>query len=425
VVGEKQLRWTWLGVAAALLAACSDEPAESPQPDSFALLDSAGIVIVLNHADTSALPVWRLDSAAVLRIGNPEGDPAEEFASIVDAVVLSDGSIAVAENRAMQIRFFAADGRHIRTVGNRGSGPGEYRQIYSIHRFAGDSLVVLDTFQSRATVLAPDGQTARVVPLLPPTGTFPDGTPAPIPGIRPAMPAEGGGWITVAEPPNVLPPGLRPPVLAAMPIVVIRYNDAGSIADTLLVTRGVETLFTPAVGPQGEAGYQVMRPGVTLQTYIALRGDGFFVGESTQFVVNLHDGDGGIIRSIRYPRLDRPYEDEEFQRRRERAMASARNDQHRAALEIMLDPVYKPAMRPSFTDLEVDESGKLWVREWSDVPDEPARWLVFDADGRAIAVAEIPRAVLEVGSQRVVVLERDELDVQSVGVYPFVRPSVR
>jgi len=414
-----------------LTFACADPTTDAPAPAAYAFTDSAGVILVENSADTASLPVWRLDTVPTLRVGSVDGGLAESFGSVSAAARLSDGSIVMGDNQAWEIKSFSADGSHRWTVGRRGSGPGEYRQIYSVRRVAADSVVVLDTFLQRVTMLSPEGETVRVVPLRPPASTGPDGRPTAFPGLRPVQASAGGGWIAVAQPASVLPPGHQPPALVAQPVVVLRYDDAGRLIDTVAVAAGVATLFARLDAsqlrqlPPGAVplGYQVMRPGATLDTWVALAGDRFFVGESTHFEVKEYLTDGTLVRRIRYPRLDRPYPDEEFAARRERAYSLARDDERRRALDIMTDPTWKPAMRPSFDALEVDERGNVWTREWGGDPGAPIRWLVLDAQGVAMAVAEIPRgtSVRDIGSEYVISVDRDAQDVPYVSVRRWIK----
>jgi hypothetical protein len=60
---------------------------------------------------------------------------------------------------------FAANGRFIGELGTRGSGPGEFRSPVFIALLPGDSMLVLDTQLSRASVFAPDFKFKRSITL--------------------------------------------------------------------------------------------------------------------------------------------------------------------------------------------------------------------------------------------------------------------
>lgn len=103
---------------------------------------------------------WFVDSTASVTIGGA----AERLDYIVYGVVgasrLSDGRIMVASQNASQLKFFGPDGKHERSVGRPGRGPGEYEAMFAAFRVRGDTTLVV----SRApglTWVAPDGSYAR------------------------------------------------------------------------------------------------------------------------------------------------------------------------------------------------------------------------------------------------------------------------
>jgi hypothetical protein len=94
-----------------------------------------------------------------LDLGIEAGPPAElEFANITSAITLPGGSLAVANSGTSQIRYFAATGTFIRSIGRRGQGPGEFSgaPLY-LHARGRDTLLVYDTGNLRLTVLDAQG----------------------------------------------------------------------------------------------------------------------------------------------------------------------------------------------------------------------------------------------------------------------------
>jgi len=92
------------------------------------------------------------------RIGVLEGDDAYTFGTIRGVLVAHDGSIWVAENRPSRIRIYNADGRLVRSVGQAGEGPGEYRQIDGFQLMKDGAIAVLDGRIGRITVYEPTGE---------------------------------------------------------------------------------------------------------------------------------------------------------------------------------------------------------------------------------------------------------------------------
>jgi hypothetical protein len=104
---------------------------------------------------------WRLEPQLVL--GNTSGDGADVFASIAAVEVDSSGNIFVLDRQANELRLFDAAGRHLRTVGRAGRGPGEYSTANGLAWIAPDSLLVVDQQGNRYTVLDADGDYVRSV----------------------------------------------------------------------------------------------------------------------------------------------------------------------------------------------------------------------------------------------------------------------
>jgi hypothetical protein len=89
-------------------------------------------------------------------------------------ILEDDGSTVVMDGRGRfylvgnyptRITVFDPNGAYLQSVGRGGDGPGEYRGIGAVVPFRGDSLLVLDNMQSRATVLDHSYEVARTVRL--------------------------------------------------------------------------------------------------------------------------------------------------------------------------------------------------------------------------------------------------------------------
>jgi hypothetical protein len=87
----------------------------------------------------------------------------EDFPAISRIFVGPRGLIAVLIQQDMQIRFYDANGRRTGTAGRKGSGPGEFRDVYN-QSWKADTLVVYDGSQRRMTFLSPDAKLLRTEP---------------------------------------------------------------------------------------------------------------------------------------------------------------------------------------------------------------------------------------------------------------------
>lgn len=104
---------------------------------------------------------WHLTQELVL--GSVEGGRATEFTSVSGMQVDADGRIYVLDRQSNELRIFDATGRHLRTVGRAGSGPGEYDAANGIAWIGNDTLLVVDQRGGRYTVLSRDGAYVRSV----------------------------------------------------------------------------------------------------------------------------------------------------------------------------------------------------------------------------------------------------------------------
>ena len=153
-------------VAAALvlcLSACADQDRGT---GSFSLQDSAGVrVATSNQPAWTSGAGWRVDTVPLLDIGTIEGDLAYQLFRVRGAVRLNDGVIIVANAGTHQLRMYGGDGEHIRDVGRRGEGPGEFQSLNWLGLYHRDSLVAWDASSRRVSVFDRNGTFVRSMSL--------------------------------------------------------------------------------------------------------------------------------------------------------------------------------------------------------------------------------------------------------------------
>lgn len=64
-----------------------------------------------------------------------------------------------------ELNLFDRSGRWLRQIGRPGGGPGEYRDVSAVELVAGDSIWIFDPPNSRITVLSPEFDVVRTLPL--------------------------------------------------------------------------------------------------------------------------------------------------------------------------------------------------------------------------------------------------------------------
>lgn len=389
-----------------MIAACGRDPRLS----TSTVADSAGVIIV-----TSTGAAWgergvRIDSVPVLRIGAEEAGPYQ-FSFLSTGLLLDGGGIAVVEQSAAEVRLFAADGRHLRSVGRRGRGPGEFQAITALFRRSRDSLAAYDQIERRATIFALASGEPRVVR----AQAVPGGR-----GSFDAFGAFGDGHLLLYNPGSGFRPDLEPGIQWVPTEVVVLDPMQGatrSIArlpsrQQSVLTGGDTRLLTPA--------HHAIR---------AATADGFYWGTSDKYEIRFYDTEGTLRRILRRPVEPLPVvpamieawiaQNLEEVRRREGEGAVARYRQ-RYEEGSFGDRV------PLFERAFVDGDDRLWIgsSEWPDGQAAPDRWSLFAPNGTWLGDLDTPSQLRIVDCRNDLVLGiwQEEGEAPSVQVHRLVRP---
>ena len=110
------------------------------------------LVLMLPSAQAQELSFTLIEQ---LVIGDDEDAPAEYLFTFPELVRTdSRGYIYVHDRRRADIRVFDESGQYVTTVGRRGEGPGEMREIDGMHVDARDRLIVADRHSKRFTIFS-------------------------------------------------------------------------------------------------------------------------------------------------------------------------------------------------------------------------------------------------------------------------------
>jgi hypothetical protein len=385
-----------LVLAALLTAACSGAASSGP---TITVTDSAGIEIVTNPGDDSGLPVWRVDTVPLLSIGLVDGDAPDLLDRVGHATMLDDGRIAIANRGTDEVRLFDAEGQWIRSFGGDGDGPGEYRNIGSIHQL-GDSLVVTDPRSNRITIQPLDGSATRTIP-----GERDQrfGAESWLAGRAVVLSVEQGGPPTPDQSTDLTIRYLRMPL------------EDGSIDTIVSLPNGKRIMQISDVGGVNTSmiGSRLFESHAHAATL-----NGMLIAGNGQLPELAVFGASGLERLVRWDLpgivvLERHVDD---------LIDAWRSEDATPTSEAMAQLLERERVDsfPRFDDLLAGGS-QLWVRRYRLPADEgPRRWWIHDADGRLIAVAEVPDGLTlyEVTPDRVLALMTDELDVQHVVLLP-------
>lgn len=402
-----------LGVLAlALSAAACGGGSGHPPSARVTRTDSAGIEIVSNETPADAVPVFAtLDSAPSLRLGSADGAKEEQFGSITGVAPLSDGSVAVLDGQAAEVRVFGPNGAYLRTMGQKGEGPGELSYPEALVALAGDTLAVYDRGNGRITRFNPDGEVGRVATLQFDgyerpyfTSFFDDGSMV--------------GYLRLERRDQRLNTSDEQTFVLDSAALTLSGTD-GALEDTIGVFPGFEVVSSVSRRDNNVIVQLVPAAFARALVFAAVPG-GVWVGFSDHFTLRLLDpADGSVVRIMRAPGLQRPLTDAEANAVLDSALASAEKPEQRRTRQERYEASPRPELRPAYDRLVVDDQGHLWLRDWPGAHTDCELWWVFDRDGGLLGSAHAPRGLqlMTVRDGQAWGVVRDDLDVQYVVRY--------
>ncbi|MFW6079864.1 MAG: hypothetical protein ACODAE_09595 [Gemmatimonadota bacterium] len=381
--------------------------------DGAVVRDSEGIRIVENAAARHPpLEDEAVGATLLAEIGRGE-DPAHRFAAIAGAARLSDGTIAVLDAGAAELRLFDQDGHHLATVGGQGDGPEEFGYAAALAAGPADTLFVWDVGRRAVRVIGPDGQ-------------FLDAVPVPVEEVVPqpfqygrAGPVGDGTLLVLGIDFSSGAPRARIRGRHRLPGLLLRYDPRVGRTDTVAFVTAHENF---GVELDGRCCAGLGAPfGRDLAW--AVRGGTVYLVDSGRPEVRRIDRSDGLESIDRLAIRPRPATDDLMARWREAYLADL-DEAMRARLEPALARVEAPEVLPVFAapfGVSADAAGRLWVQRY-----RPRRstasseFDILDVDGRWIRTVTLPRLerVFQLGDGYILALHRDALDVETVRLLP-------
>jgi hypothetical protein len=415
---------------AAVLSGCGDEAGSGMGSEWTAETEVRGDTTVVR---TLAGSVWGDTMVLVpeLAIGLADAaDPADQpflFGSPRGMILDRAGRIHVLDQQAREVRTFDADGRHLRSFGRQGQGPGEFSNPDAIRLLPGGEggpggpggaggaggeggdLVIRDQQGARFSVFTAEGEFVSSWPL---ASGFMTSTPFQVvrvsAGSTPDAAGGGAAGVRVSNP-SLREVG-RP--LAEWEHVRVRYAPGDpSRPDTVPVPDAPSTPAQIRVESEGSSATYLV-PFSPRMVWVELPDGSLAHGVSDRYSILVDRGDGANTENGRFLRIERAtdrlaVDPAHAASERERLTAAARN----------MDPSWRwpsvdiPTVHPWFSTLVPGEDGTLWVfRPTPAVEEEnpahnpespmssPTRWVqpepvadVFDADGRYLGPVRLPR----------------------------------
>lgn len=371
--------------------------------------DSSGVALVTISGPGSILPAWGLVQEPDLLLS---GDLLSTLGTVGEIVLLGDFSLVVEDDQAADLKFFDSRGRLRRTVGRRGEGPGEFRNVTNMTVVAGDTIHVFDRGLQRVTMLDPEGGIVTTTLIGPSTDR----------DLGSALEA----WPLVEGRELVLRPAIREetpsgPLPRRYPVdlALVRWPEAtGAEAERVLISGAYQVEFEDGLTPVPFAPTPAVAAADGRVAYTS----------SVRYAITIADGGLRPRRKVQWSGWTEVLVEQHVSEVRgvaEDALGAARRNRPQF-VENLLDAYFSasvlPDSIPAISRLLMDDVGRVWVSQFTPslgrlIDEGP--WHVLDTRGHPVARIEFgPRARLAaVRSDRVVLVVSDELGLESIRVH--------
>lgn len=403
--------------AVPLVTACG---AGVPQPATSVERDSAGIRIVESAAPPDAPPAFRLSPEPLAQVGVLDGAPEYQLHRVQGATRLTDGTLVIANSGSRELRFYTADGTHLRSAGGEGAGPGEFRALTHLQRLAGDSLLVFDVVNRRISIIDATGR-----------------------HVRDWSTAQGGRIMRVAA---ALPDGtlLAFNSVATAPERTVEYR-----RDTISyeIRRGDAPMRIPRRYASTESRLEVQESGGNTIAFgimtlpfsrgvaAVTAGDTFVIGSNDTYELHVYDAAGSLRTLLRRTDvLPAPVTAELVQQRFDANRQQRLNrgetvaDDEAAARRQAL-AFHRVESVPAYATVAGTTGGGLWIMDFSPpaATAAEATWSTYDSEARLVGGIRLPAGFrpLHIEDDIVVGVIQDEFDVEYVRVHRIQRSPTR
>lgn len=369
--------------------ACADAGGDAPE--GYTEVDSAGVTIVTNQAPVwpAGIP-WVVASSPVVDFATVDDTEPYQFARLSDMTRGPDGTVAIADAQAGEVRLFASTGAHITTLGGPGDGPGEFRSLGPVQFEGAERLSVMDARGVFSAFDVRDGSVLETVrfsrePPLPLAEYWRVDDDFMVRTLWASGPRADEGIIRDST-------------------FVFRFSSEGALMDTVWATPGPE-MFSSG---QRLASLLFGTNGFVLPWKSGLLDH---PGHRMEFMEVQGER---VVRRVRVPGYDLSLDRTEVEATIERMVIDAPPEAAERLRDVFGNQPL-PSHRPPAADIVVDALDHVWIARY-DVPpwvEETTYWEVFDPDGRWLGGVELPPAlqVFEIGEDYVLSVTLDDLDV--------------
>ena len=338
----------------------------------------------------------------LVRIGVIDGPVEYIFGDVTGAIRLEDGGVVIVDEQSHNVRRYDAGGRHVWTSGQAGEGPGDFGGLRLVPGCPGAAIRVFDWQNNRITELDQDGRVVGTR-VLNAAGVPPYGEPACTPD---------GDLVFTPWPDHDRTVAAGEHHRWEMELSWARGDSVVTLRSGIPGTDRIRSTGGDSPRSWGRGMVFAVTP------------TGVWYGSGDDYELEHVDWTGRVTRVARWAGPDLEITSGHLDRYLEFRLARYDEPEQRRRFERERWPDIRdglPERFPAYEALLSLPDGSVWITTYGWRTSDQELHLL-DADGVWIRRLSLPAGptVLDAGPDWVLLLERGELDVQSVAVYRLV-----
>lgn len=355
----------------------------TPKPRPRSAVSIATALLLLATIPSSSRAQWAIEPTPALRVESTTSDGTVQFASVLTAMRMADGTIVIADAQDAMLRVADGAGRVVRSFGRQGQGPGEFRQLAWAGGCGADTTYAWDGTLGRVAVFSTTSGYARQFTVEGALGS-----------VLAACASDGSFAVLTANQQGPSPAHQSGDTPDGSHWEIRRMMGSLRVVDRTGAPRFQvpDLLWADAVGARLGANGRVggfFRP-LGDRTVFDFAGGQLVVGETDSATVARFDATGAVTTSFRVPVDASPPSRAQYEAATIPANAMAPVQMHANIMELAR-VVPMPARLPPFSTLRADPAGNVWLVR--SLPGDPrTRFDIHDRQGRRVAALELPGA---------------------------------